>query len=87
MTHTTARAGRWLLALTLVAFGACADDAPVGPRIPRLSGPNANLGDVITVTTTSGGKDLGSLRWAVAQATGGEVIRFAPELADAAQRL
>ena len=82
MTHTTTRASRWLLALPLIALGACTD-APAGPRIPSLSGPNANLGDVITVTTTSGGKDIGSLRWAVAQASGGEVIRFAPELAGA----
>ena len=76
------RARHWPLALTLVALGACADE-PVGPRIPSLSGPNANLGDIITVTTTSGGKDVGSLRWAVAQTTGGEIIRFAPALAGA----
>jgi hypothetical protein len=66
----------------LIGVGACADE-PVAPRIPSLSGPNANLGDVIVVTSTSGGKDIGSLRWAVAQATGGETIRFAPALAGA----
>src|SRR5215213_4251654 len=88
-THTmqtfAPRVGRWPLALIVVAtaaLGACADE-PVAPKIPSLSGPNANLGDIITVTTTSGGKDVGSLRWAVAQASGGEVIRFAPALAGA----
>ena len=82
MHRPTSRASRWLLALMLIAVGACADE-PTAPRIPRVSGPNANLGDVITVTTTSGGKDVGSLRWAVAQATGGEIIRFAPAVAGA----
>ena len=43
-------------------LGACADE-PIAPRIPSLSGPNANLGDIITVTTWSGTKDVGSLRW------------------------
>lgn len=82
MHRLTSRGGRWLLALTLFGLGACADE-PAAPRIPSLSGPNANLGDVITVTTSSGGKDVGSLRWAVAQTTGGETIRFAPALAGA----
>ena len=82
MHRSTSRAGRWPLALMLIGLGACAGE-PVAPRIPSLSGPNANIGDVIVVTTTSGGKDVGSLRWAVAQATGGETIRFAPALAGA----
>ena len=47
-------AGRSLM---LVSLGACADE-PVAPRIPSFSGPNANLGDIITVTTSSGGKDV-----------------------------
>jgi len=41
------------------------------------------MGDVITVTNTRGTKDVGSLRWAVAQATGGEIIRFDPRLSGA----
>src|SRR5215213_6407020 len=72
-THTmqtfAPRVGRWPLALIFAAttgLGACADE-PTAPKIPSLSGPNANLGDIITVTTTSGG----------------EVIRFAPALAGA----
>ena len=71
---------RWPLALSIAALAACADE-PTAPTIPTVSGPNAAIGDVIIVTTSSGGKDVGSLRWAVAQATGGEVIRFAPDLA------
>ena len=82
MLSLPSRAGRWPLALALVALGACADES-TAPRIPSLSGPNANLGDNITVTTTSGGTETGSLRWAVAQTLGGEVIRFAPALAGA----
>jgi len=86
MHRPTSRAGRWPLALLpilmLAAVGACADES-TAPRIPSVSGPNANLGDNITVTTTSGGTETGSLRWAVAQTLGGEVIRFAPALAGA----
>jgi hypothetical protein len=33
------------------------------------------------VTNTSGGTDVGSLRWALSYVTGGEIIRFAPGLA------
>lgn len=85
MLPLNSRGGHWPLALILLTLGACVDDpiAPAASEIRRLSGPNANLGDVITVTTTSGGKDVGSLRWAVAQTSGGEIIRFAPALAGA----
>ena len=82
MFRSTSRGGRWSLALMLFGLGACADE-PAAPRIPSLSGPNANLGDIITVTNTSGGTGVGSLRWAVAQYTGGEIIRFDPSLAGA----
>jgi hypothetical protein len=82
MLRSTLRGGRWPLALMLAGVAACADE-PAAPRIPVVSRPNANLGDVITVTTTSGTNDVGSLRWAVAQTTGGEIIRFAPALAGA----
>jgi hypothetical protein len=82
MHRPTSRAGRWPLALMLFGLGACAEES-TAPGIPSLAGPNANLGDIITVTTTSGAKDVGSLRWAVAQASGGEIIRFAPALAGA----
>src|SRR5215471_12835982 len=82
MHRSTSRDSRWLLALTLFGLGACADE-PAAPKIRSLSGPNANLGDVITVTNTSGGNGVGSLRWAVAQTSGGEIIHFAPALAGA----
>ena len=69
---------------TAGVFAACADDnQPVtGPAAPP-SGPKLAVGDVITVTNNRGTKDVGSLRWAVAKATGGEIIRFDPRLAGA----
>jgi hypothetical protein len=72
--------GRAILALVAAAtLAACAEE-PSAPRvIPTV--PNLAVGSVITVTNGSGGTEAGSLRWAVAQATTGEVIRFAPELA------
>ena len=73
----------WRAVLALIGAGAlaaCADE-PSAPRVTIPTVPNLAVGDVITVTTSSGGTDAGSLRWAVGQATGGEVIRFAPELA------
>ena len=72
------RAGRLPLALTLAAasvLAACSDHpSTTGPVVPRT--PSFAFGDIITVMNTSGGTDAGSLRWAVAQATGGEIIRF-----------
>ena len=82
MLRFPSRVGHWPLALTLAALGACADE-PTAPGVSHIARPNANLGDIISVTTTSGGKEVGSLRWAVAQTTGGEIIRFAPALAGA----
>jgi hypothetical protein len=90
MRTITSRAARWRLALTvatvvatIAALGACADEeqpatAPVAAHLDRATlGP----GTVITVTNTRGTKETGSLRWAVQQATGGEIIRFAPAIA------
>jgi hypothetical protein len=89
MSRFSARRGRrprvFVLA-ALVTLGACTDESPAtAPRadVARALAPDPLAGDVITVTNASGGKDAGSLRWAVAQATGGEVIRFAPALAGA----
>ena len=84
MHFLKSRAVRRLLALmlsTLATLGACTDDehpitAPTTPNAPHFA-----VGDVITVTNARGGMEAGSLRWAVAQATGGEIIRFDPRLA------
>ena len=81
MSAFPSRAARWPLALMLAALGACADEpAPTqSASSPRLS--QSAAGDVITVTNNSGGTAPGSLRWALAQTTGGETIRFDPRLA------
>lgn len=65
--------------LFLFALGACADQPePTQPQTgPR---PHLAVGDVIVVTSAIDGND-GSLRKAVEQTTGGETIRFAPNLA------
>lgn len=78
------RVTRAALVLIWVALtSACSDDV-AAPTRPPTRAPNLAMGDVITVTTATDGPDLtGSLRWAVKQATGGETIRFAPELAGA----
>ena len=85
MIHFTSRTGRWprmFIVAALSALGACTDNeqsatAPFSlPNKPHLA-----VGDVITVTNTRGTTDAGTLRWAVAQATGGEIIRFDPRIA------
>src|SRR5829696_3803320 len=76
------RAGRLPLALFVLALAACGDASTPAAPDARAQASLA-IGDVITVTSASGGTETGSLRWAVAQATGGEVIRFAPALAGA----
>jgi len=80
MLSFRSRAGRVPLALAVAALAACADE-PSAPKRSLPVGPNLNLGDVVTVTNTSGGTGVGSLRWAVAQTTGGEIVRFDPALA------
>ena len=73
--HTfNARAGRWPLAFTLLGLAAlaaaCADE-PVAPRSSSRSEPGAPSLEVepiqVTVTNASGGFEVGSLQWAVAQ--------------------
>ena len=69
---------------TAAVLGACAEsDHPVTAPAATPHGPNLAVGDVITVTNTRGGKEVGSLRWAVGQATGGEIIKFDSRLAGA----
>ena len=81
ISRTTSRAVRWTLALAFPTLGACVDDQPVTAPSAQPTRPNLAVGDVITVTNNKGGMDAGSLRWAVAQATGGEIIRFDARLA------
>lgn len=85
MTTSTLRAASRSLALlsTIAALAACADQPSAPFESAAASAAQLAAGDVITVTSTGGGSENGSLRWAVAQATGGEIIRFAPALAGA----
>jgi hypothetical protein len=82
MLVSASRGGRWPLALTLAILGACAEES-TAPTVRGALTPHAIIDNVITVTTASGGKEVGSLRWAVASAAGGEIIRFDPSLAGA----
>lgn len=74
--------GGLALAAALATLAACSDT-------PRATGPATHprhalgAGDVVTVTSTSGGTDVGSLRWALGLTTGGETIRFDPAIAGA----
>jgi hypothetical protein len=82
MGTSSSGAGRSILAITVAALNACADQSePTEPS--RKLRPRLAVGDVILVTNTSGGAVAGSLRAAVNQATGGEVIRFDGSLAGA----
>jgi hypothetical protein len=93
MPSLTPRAGRWPLALSraalaaLAVLGACADE-PVSPRNPSTLEPRASVQDAeqvnVVVTNTSGGTEVGSLRWAasqVAAAAGGGSILIDASLA------
>ncbi|HEX6308281.1 MAG TPA: right-handed parallel beta-helix repeat-containing protein [Longimicrobiales bacterium] len=76
------RAGLPALLIALGSLGACVDDAP-GPVAPIERAQVSGLSNVIMVTSTSGGTETGSLRWAVSQAAAGDVIRFDPSLTGA----
>ena len=88
--HTfNARAGRWPLALTIVAvtaLGACADEPAAPKSTPRIAGTPALAMDEIqvTVTNASGGSEVGSLQWAADQINesnnAGGIIYFDPKL-------
>ena len=81
MSQSTSRAGRWPLALTLLAVAACAEDPPAtAPHATRPSGQSLD-GNVILVTNASGANVPGSLRWAVSIADGTSVINFDASLA------
>lgn len=74
------RALRGAIGVLLLAAVACSE-APTNPGGDAGLQPAFALGDVLTVTSASGGTEIGSLRWVVSQAQGGEVIRFDPSLA------
>ena len=78
MFQFATRAGRWPLALTVVLLGACVDE-PVAPTLSKPATPNAAAGDVFVVTNAND-NGIGSLRWSLGFATGGETIRFDPSL-------
>ena len=79
-TFMKCRALRGTPVVLLIALAACADEPfSTAPTLPLK--PTFGVGDVLMVTNTSGGTDVGSLRWALSYVTGGEVIRFAPALA------
>ena len=81
MYTVPSRAARWSRAFflaALAALGACSDDDPLAPKMPRT--PNAAVRGVdaveVMVTNTSGGTEVGSLRWAAKQLelTGGLIV-------------
>ena len=79
MPTITTRAGRWPLVLTLATVAACVDE-PVGPKKLSMPTPKASSLDAVAIVTTkSGGKEVGSLRWAARSP--GVTIRFDPSLA------
>ena len=81
MYFFNSRVSRVPLALTLVAALVACIDEPTPTDPVRQLEPQFGVGDVITVTNTSGGTGIGSLRWAMSQVTNGEVIHFDPSLA------
>jgi hypothetical protein len=85
MQSIVLRGGRWPLALMLAALAACAED-PAAPNANRISEPNATLADPFTVANTND-NGIGSLRWVLGYATGGETIRFDSSLAGQTIRL
>ena len=64
-----------------LALGACSDQ-PVTTEARSSLRPHLAAGDVLLVTNTTD-NNPGSLRLAIRQATGGEIIRFDPSLAGA----
>lgn len=80
MYSFNSRVLRGITAGLLLAIAACSDE-PTEPMRDSGLAPSFGVGDVLTVTNTSGGMDIGSLRWVMSQIQGGEIIRFDPSLA------
>jgi hypothetical protein len=82
MLSFSTRRSHAIIALAVVALNACVDTPnPTEVRVPHI--PSLAVGDVILVTNTNGAGVAGSIRQALNQATGGEIIRFDPSLAGA----
>jgi hypothetical protein len=84
MFRFTPRFRPMTLALALAALNGCSDElfptasehrAPASLQVK----PQLAAGDIYTVTNTND-NGVGSLRWALSYATGGEIIRFDPAL-------
>jgi hypothetical protein len=82
MDIVASRAAGWSRAFLVAAFaalGACSDDDPVAPKAtPTAKAAVRGAAPVeVMVTNTSGGTDVGSLRWAAKQVDSvGGIIRF-----------
>jgi hypothetical protein len=82
MYTAASRAAHWSRAFVVAALGAlgaCSDDDPVAPKMaPTANAAVRGAAPVqVMVTRTSGGTEVGSLRWAAKQVElGGGTIRF-----------
>lgn len=81
MRSFSTRAISPVFVLVALALGACSDQPATTEARSNLR-PHLAAGDVLLVTNTTD-NNPGSLRLALRQATGGEIIRFAPGLAGA----
>ena len=75
------RASSPVVVFAALALGACSDQ-PATTEARSSLRPHLTAGDVLLVTNTTD-NNPGSLRLAIRQATGGEIIRFDPSLAGA----
>lgn len=85
MFHSVRRTRSVTLAIALAALAACVDEPfpyepGQGPDTPAPIAPRFAAGDIYLVSNTNDA-GIGSLRWALSHATGGEIIRFDPSLA------
>jgi hypothetical protein len=81
MRSFSTRASSPVVVFVALALGACSDQ-PATTEARSSLRPHLAAGDVLLVTNTTD-NNPGSLRLALRQATGGEVIRFDPSLAGA----
>src|SRR3954471_1294702 len=79
MRSFSTRASSPVIVFIALALGACSDQ-PATTEARSSLRPHLAVGDVLLVTNTTD-NNPGSLRLALRQATGGEIIRFDPSLA------